>query len=152
MDPTTPPLGQRSADPSRDNGRTRDGAAVRAAIAYALVLLGPAAAWLAWISWSVGKASDALHVACFASVAVGCVLAGGLAPRRTTHLVAVAVLAVLATMTTLTWWWSSADSSGLFVVGLVLALPLVATAALLLLMLGRRLARPRAQSGHERGA
>ena len=109
----------------------------RTATAYSLVGLGPVLAWLTWISWSDEKPSDARHVVWFVTVASACVLAGGLAPRRSTHYAALTLIAILATMATLFLWWSAADSSGLFLVGIVLTAPLVSMAAPMLLLLGR---------------
>ena len=105
-------------------------------MAYALVGLGPVLGWLAWISWSDEKASDAMHVVWFVTVAATCVLAGGLAPRKSTHLTALAVTAIIATMATLFLWWSTGDSNGLFMIGIVLATPMVSLAAPILLLEG----------------
>ncbi len=111
----------------------------RTAMAYALVGLGPALAWLAWISWGGEWASDAMHVAWFGTVAATCVLAGGLAPRTRTHLAALAVTAIIATIATLFLWWSTDASDGLFMIGIMLATPMVSLAAPILLLVGRRL-------------
>lgn len=111
----------------------------RALGGYALVAASPAVAWLTWVSRSEDKASDAMHVMWFATVAAACFVAGALAPRRPPHLAMLTATAVAATMTTLTWWWSAADPSGLFAVGLVLALPPVTVGAASLLLLGRLL-------------
>ncbi len=105
--------------------------------AYALVLLTPVLAWLVWVSGSGAKASDAMHVAWFATVALGCVTAGVFAPRQTLHLALLAVVAVISTIATLFWWWAGQDDSGLFIIGVVLATPLVALASVPLLLLGR---------------
>lgn len=104
-----------------------------------VALLAPPAAWVAWISWSDGKAGDAQHVAWFGTVALGCVLAGALAPPGA-PLLWPAVVAVLSTVVTLFLWWSSEDDSGLFLVGILLATPLVVASSLPLLLLGRSLA------------
>jgi hypothetical protein len=104
--------------------------------AFALVVLSPLVAWLLWVSWSDSKASDAMHVAWFATVAVGCVAAGALAPGRGTR-AWLAAVAVLSTLATLFWWWSAQDDSGLFIVGLVLATPLLVAASVPLLWIGR---------------
>jgi MFS-type transporter involved in bile tolerance (Atg22 family) len=104
-----------------------------------VALLAPPVAWAAWISWSDGKSGDAQHVAWFATVAVGCVLAGALAPRGA-RLLWPAAAAVLSTLGTLFLWWSSEDESGLFLVGLIIAAPLVVAASLPLLLLGQALA------------
>ena len=111
----------------------------RTVMAYALVGLGPVLAWLAWISWSDEKASDAMHVVWFVTVAATCVLAGGLAPRKSTHLTVLAVTAIIATMATLFLWWSTGDSNGLFMIGIMLATPMVSLAAPILLLVGRHL-------------
>ncbi len=122
-------------------GRDASASFVAAACAYGLVLASPAVAWLVWISGSGDKASDARHGAWFATVAVGCLLAGVLAPRRIVHLLALWTVAIVSTMVTLYAWWSASDSSGLFVIGLILAAPLVAGGAVALLLAGLRLNR-----------
>ena len=109
--------------------------------AYGMVLLGPLAAWLLWVSWSDGYASDASNVAWFASVATAVVAAGALAPAGWAHRVALSALGVVSTIATLVWWWSAEDESGLFMVGVLLATPLVAAAAPALLGLGALLRR-----------
>lgn len=106
-------------------------------LAYGLALLGPVLAWLVWISWNEDKASDALHVLWFLTVAATCFLAGGFAPRGAGHLLALVAISTLSTITVLFLWWSSADVTGLFIIGIVLATPLVAIAAPILLLLGR---------------
>ncbi len=87
----------------------------RTATACCLVGLGPGVAWLAWISWSSGRPSDTVHVMWFVTVAIACFLAGIMAPRGSLHFTVLAVVGVLATMTTLYLWWSSSDSTGLFI-------------------------------------
>jgi hypothetical protein len=106
-------------------------------VPLAMVVLTPPVAWLVWVSWSDGKASDAMHVAWFATVALGCVLAGALADR--TRLLVIAGAAILSTIVTLFVWWSSEDESGLFLVGIIIATPLVVAASLPLLLLGHAL-------------
>ncbi len=105
-------------------------------LAYGLVLGSPLLAWLVWISGTTGKASDARHVAWFVTVAVACTVAGALVPRRTVYIAGLATVAVVSTLITLYWWWSAADVTGLFMVGIILAAPLVLAAAVPLLLLG----------------
>jgi hypothetical protein len=69
------------------------------------------------------------------------VLAGALADR--TRLLVIAGAAILSTIVTLFVWWSSEDESGLFLVGIIIATPLVVAASLPLLLLGHALASPR---------
>lgn len=118
---------------------------LRTALGYGLVLLSPVIAWLAWIATADAYPSDARHVAWFATVALGCALAGLCAPSGKAHLTALALVAILATLTTLFLWWSSEDESGLFMVGIILAAPLVTGAAVALLLLGRALRTSRGQ-------
>jgi hypothetical protein len=103
--------------------------------ALSAVVLGPPVAWLLWASWSDGKSSDAAHVAWFATVAMCSVAAGALAGRRTTHL-PIAAAAVVSALVTLYGWWSSQDDSGLFVIGLIIATPLLMLTSLPLLWIG----------------
>ncbi|KQV62996.1 hypothetical protein ASC64_18155 [Nocardioides sp. Root122] len=112
------------------------------AASVAVALLAPPAAWLVWVSWSDGKASDAMHVAWFVTVALGCVLAGALAPRSA-RLLWPALVAVVSTIVTLFAWWSGEDESGLFLVGIFIATPPVVAASLPLMLLGRALASSR---------
>jgi hypothetical protein len=112
----------------------------RAVAAHLLVVAVPLLAWLVWVSGREGYAGDAAHVGWFATVALGVLVAGFVAPPRT-RLGVLALLAVVATMVTLWGWWSSEDESGLFVIGIVLAAPLVALAAPVLLLAGRALSR-----------
>jgi len=112
-----------------------------AAASVAVALLAPPLAWVVWISWSDGKASDAMHVVWFATVALGYVLAGAIAPRGV-RLLWPALVAIVSTIGTLFLWWSAEDDSGLFLIGILLATPPVAAASLPLLMLGQALASP----------
>lgn len=108
----------------------------------AVALLSPPTAWLVWVSWSDGTTSDARHVAWFVTVALGCVLAGALAPRSA-RLLWPALVAIVSTVATLFVWWSGEDESGLFLVGIIVATPPVVGASLPLMLLGRALASPR---------
>lgn len=112
----------------------------RAVAAHLLVVTVPLLSWLVWVSGSEGKSSDAAHVGWFVTVAAGCLLAGFVAAEGA-RLGWLSLLAVVATMTTLWGWWSSQDDSGLFVIGIALATPLVALAAPALLLAGRALSR-----------
>lgn len=118
----------------------------RTVFAYGLVLLSPVVAWVAWVSWSHGNASDAMHVLWFGTVALGCLIAGGLAPRSSAHFVALMVIAIVSTMVTLFLWWSAADITGMFMVGIIIATPLVVMAVAVVLLLGRSLAALRSRS------
>ena len=113
----------------------------RLVLSVLVVALTPAFAWLVWISPSEGLASDLAHVAWFATVAVGVLVAGVVAPAGALALGALWPVSVVSTMGTLFLWWSSVDESGLFMVGLIVAFPPVVGAAPLLVMLGRRLSR-----------
>ena len=103
--------------------------------ALSAVVLGPPVAWLLWVSRSEDKASDAAHVAWFATVAASWVVAGALAGRRSAH-VRIAAVAVVSALVTLFGWWSSQDESGLFVVGLITATPFLLLMSLPLLWIG----------------
>ena len=116
--------------------------ATSVAASLAVALLAPPAAWLVWVSWSDGTTSEARHVAWFVTVALGCVLAGALAPRSA-RLLWPALVAVVSTIVTLFVWWSGEDESGLFLVGIIVATPPVAAASLPLMLLGRALASRR---------
>lgn len=116
------------------------------AASVAVALLAPPAAWLVWVSWSDGKASDAVHVAWFVTVALGCVLAGVLAAPGA-RLLWPALAAIGSTIVTLFVWWSGEDESGLFLVGIIVATPVVVAASLPLLLLGQALASLRARGG-----
>ncbi|VXB29937.1 hypothetical protein [Nocardioides sp. AX2bis] len=109
----------------------------RTTAAYALVVLAPAVAWLAFVSWADGKPSDHAHVAWFAGVAAACVVAGAVARPRTGHVVGLCTVAVVSTVLTLFAWWSAEDETGLFMVGIVMATPCVAVTAPALLLAGR---------------
>lgn len=109
------------------------------AAAFALVVLSPVVAWVAWISWSEYTASDTMNVLWFVTVALGCLVAGGLAPGTTMRPAVLIVTAVVATMTTLYLWWSSEDSTGLFGIGFIVASFIVVPAAAALVVLGYRL-------------
>ena len=139
MHPNTSRPSEQFPKAASSSARARPNSPGRTAMAYVLVALGPVLAWVTWISWSDEKASDAMHAAWFATVAATCVLAGGLAPRRSTHLAALSGIAIVATMATLFLWWSTSDESGLFIIGIMLATPIVSLAAPLLLLVGRRL-------------
>lgn len=125
-----------------DGGTTRR----RTPTAYALVVLAPALAWLALVSWADGGASDQAHVAWFVGVAAACVVAGAVARPHAGHLAGMAAVAVASTMLTLFTWWSSQDGSGLFVIGIVMATPCVVLAAPALLLAGRLMTAGRRQS------
>lgn len=114
---------------------------VRAAAAYALVLLSPALAWLAWVSWDGGYANNAMSVLWFVTVALGCLIAGIIAPRSKRHYFALAAIATVSTIVTLYLWWSSEDETGLFMVGIMMATPLVIVASGVVLLIGRLLAQ-----------
>lgn len=114
----------------------RPGSAARSAAAYSLVLLSPAVAWVAWISWSEYKASDIMSVLWFVTVALGCLVAGGLAEGTAARPVVLTALAIVATLTTLYLWWSSEDVTGLFMVGIVTVTILVVPAVVALVGLG----------------
>lgn len=103
--------------------------------AWSAVVLGPPVSWLLWVSWSGDKASDAAHVAWFATVAMCWVAAGALAGRRSAHR-RIAVVAVVSALVTLFCWWSSQDESGLFLVGLLIATPFLLLMSLPLLWIG----------------
>jgi hypothetical protein len=103
--------------------------------ALSAVVLGPPVAWLLWVSWSEDKASDAAHVAWFATVAMCSIAAGALAGRRSAHL-PIAAVAVVSALVTLFGWWSSQDESGLFMVGLMIATPCLVLASVPLLWIG----------------
>lgn len=113
------------------------GPVMRALVAYGLVTLSPALAWLVWISWSDDKASDAMHVAWFATVAIACLAAGVMAPRGAAGYLPLFVLAPAATMLVLYLWWSTEDVTGLYMVGILFATPLVVATAAVLLIVGR---------------
>ncbi|WGW13566.1 hypothetical protein LWF01_07365 [Saxibacter everestensis] len=113
---------------------------VRAALAYGLVLFSPVVAWIAWVSWSNGNTSNTMHVLWFATVALGCLIAGGFAPRTTGHYFLLMAIAIVSTMITLFLWWSAADSTGLFMIGIIIATPLVMMAVAIVLLIGRSLA------------
>ncbi|GAA1450477.1 hypothetical protein GCM10009641_82990 [Mycobacterium cookii] len=100
-----------------------------------MVVVGPPVAWLLWVSWSEDKASDAVHVAWFATVAASWIVAGALVGRRSTR-VRIAAVAVVSALATLFGWWSSQDESGLFVVGLIIATPFLLLMSLPLLWIG----------------
>ena len=103
--------------------------------AWSAVVAGPPLAWLLWISWSEDKASDAAHVAWFATVAASWVVAGALAGRRSAH-PTIAAVAVVSALVTLFAWWSSQDDSGLFLVGLLFVTPFLLVMSLPLLWIG----------------
>ncbi|RYB90450.1 hypothetical protein EUA93_20070 [Nocardioides oleivorans] len=107
--------------------------------ALVVVLAVPPLAWLLWISPVDGTASDARHVAWFVTVALGCVVAGALAGARS-RLWVLAAPGVVSAVVTLYLWWSSQDESGLFLVGIIIATPLMLVASLPLLLVGRALA------------
>ena len=111
----------------------------RIVAAFLVALLSPPLAWLVWVPWSNGSASDAVNIAWFVTVAVGCVVAGALAGEHVRRLW-LALVAILSTVATLWLWWSSEDESGLFVIGIIVATPLVAVASVPLLMVGGALA------------
>ncbi|SED19871.1 hypothetical protein SAMN04489844_3895 [Nocardioides exalbidus] len=104
--------------------------------ALVVVLATPPLAWLLWISSADGTPSDARHVAWFATVALGCVVAGALAGTRS-RLWLPAVSGVASAVVTLYLWWSSEDETGLFMVGIIIATPLMLVASLPLLLIGR---------------
>lgn len=118
---------------------------VLTALACGLVIFGPGVAWVVWISWTSDKASDAMHVAWFATVAIACLVAGGLAPRTPRLYLPLFVVAPASTLLTLFLWWSAEDDTGLFMIGIIIATPLVVGAAIVLLLLGHNLTplRPR---------
>lgn len=109
---------------------------VRSTAAFAVVVLSPVVAWVTWISWSEYKASDTMTVLWFVTAALGCLAAGGLAAGTALRPAVLIVTAVVATMTTLSLWWSSEDSTGLFGVGIVVATFIVVPAAAALVGLG----------------
>lgn len=134
---------RRPARPAPDDGRVEprehDDPTTRTALpAYVTAALGPPAAWLAWVSWSDGKASDASHLAWFVTVALTTLAAGALVGPGRLHRAVAAVLAVASTLTTLWLWWSSSADNGLFVIGFALWLVPVLVGAPLLVGLGAR--------------
>lgn len=128
-----------------DPAMSDDTSWVRTALSYGLVVLGPAAAWLVWVSRSVDKASDMAHVAWFVTVAVCCFAAGVLAPRRRVLFAPLLVLAPVAALVVLYLWWSTEEEPGFYLIGIAMAavfLPIVGTA---LLLLGRTTTATRAR-------
>ncbi|NYI69195.1 hypothetical protein [Spelaeicoccus albus] len=121
-----------------DGWKTRP---MRTAAAYALVLLSPALAWSAWVSWDGGYASNAMSVLWFVTVALGCLISGILAPRSKRHYFTLVAIATVSTIVTLYLWWSSEDETGLFMVGIIIVAPLVLVASGVVLLIGRLLAR-----------
>jgi hypothetical protein len=113
----------------------------RLVAALVVIALAPPAAWVAWISGAGGYASDTRTVLWFATVALGALLAGVVAPRGRQAWLSLWPVGLLSSLVTLWRWWSSEDDSGLFVVGLIIATPLVALAGMALVALGQRLAR-----------
>lgn len=110
----------------------------RTTAAYALVVLAPAVAWLAFASWADDKSSDQANVAWFVAVAVASMVAGAVARPRGWRLAGLWVVAAVVTTWTLYAWWSSEADDGLFLIGIALAVPYVALVAPLLLLAGRR--------------
>lgn len=77
-----------------------------------------------------------MYVLWFVSVAVGCLVAGSMAARRSARMAALTAITIVSTMTTLFLWWSSEDSTGQFGVGILLATPLVIMGAAALVPFG----------------
>lgn len=132
MEPTAPYASESAAQ----QGRGDRAPVLPLLAAYALVTLGPAVAWLVWISWDSGG-SDATTVTWFVTVALASMVAGSLAGGgRRLHDACLPVVAGVATMTTLYLWWSATDLTGMFMIGIIAATPLVALLAPLLVLLG----------------
>ncbi|MGB7448986.1 MAG: hypothetical protein WA892_07655 [Ornithinimicrobium sp.] len=131
-----------SADPARQTGGSdaSPGPGLHAA-AFLVVLLTPALAWVIWVFAPGQTQSDGAHIGWFITVASGCVLAGWLARPRGRRFAALWAVAVVATLVTLYLWWSTADVTGLFVIGIALAVLPVVCAAPVLLGIGSRLGR-----------
>lgn len=108
----------------------------RSVLSHGLVTLSPALAWLTWISWNADGASDSMHAAFFATVAIACLVAGSLAPRTAAVYLPLFVVAPAATMLTLYLWWSAKDTTGLYMVGIIFGTPLVVLTATVLLLVG----------------
>jgi len=133
-----------------DPRRTVPSEATPTVLAFLVVLLTPALAWVLWVFAPGQSQSDAAHIGWFGTVALGCLLAGRLARPRGARFAVLCLVAVVATLVTLFLWWSAADETGLFVIGIGLAVLPVVFAAPVLVGLGGRLGRPERQPGAPR--
>lgn len=118
-----------------------------ASVAYLVVLAAPPLAWLLWVSWSQGKASDQAHVAWVGTVGFAAVLAGSWCRRRWWHVIGLTLLGTASAVVTLYLWWSSQESDGLFMIGIALFTPLALVAAPLLVKVGMYVGARRRRPG-----
>lgn len=116
--------------------------------ALAVAALAPVVAWVLLVATVGGAWYEAQGALWFATVAVGTLAAGWLMPRSVLAGAVVSLVAVVVTMTVLYRWWGSVSTDGLFLLGVLLAAPLVTGAAPALVATGsglRQALRPAAR-------